>query len=480
MRSVRFRLLVAVNAAIALLSGVYMVVDYRGEMAARIAEKHVALDEEAETLLPAVMRIRPHGVAEVQRFVDDVCGRMRDGSSPGHHIAVCLGQIVLQAKAHDRASPAIFQAMEAAAASGTDRAEFGDEELVVGSSGQGDVLVYVSEYVSNIRRDAHRLALRRLGRIVLLVVVTAVVVNLVFLRMAARPIRQLVDTVRQIAAGKLGAQAGPFRSAEFAYLGDAINSMSSALSRTDRRRRLAMAHARRIQESVLPGEMCIPGLTVAHSYRPADQVAGDYYDSARLSDGTYLLCVADVVGHGVPAAMNAMMLKGLLLHAVDRETDPVEILRFLNLRLLGLGEADGLTSMFLARYDPAAATLEYASAGHEKGLLLRATGELRQMPATGLLLAVMEEATWDSERIDLRAGDRILLVTDGVTEAMNPRGEIFGAARLVREFEASRDVPVCEVIPRIHDALDQHCGKHDQDDDITVLVFEVTGGSSPE
>lgn len=110
-RSVRFRLLAAVNSAIALLLGVFLVVDYRQEIAARVAEKHVALEQAAKTLLPAVIRMRPDGEAAVQRYVDNVCGRMQDSLSPGHHIAVEMNGTVLQAVVHHRASAAIFDAM---------------------------------------------------------------------------------------------------------------------------------------------------------------------------------------------------------------------------------------------------------------------------------------------------------------------------------------------------------------------------------
>ncbi len=191
-RSVRFRLLAAVNTAIVLLLGIFLILDYRQETAERVADKHISLEEEAKTVLPAVKRMRPYSKEAVQRYIDDVCGRMQETASPGHHIAVRLDDTVLQAVAHHRASPEIFEAMEAAGKSPTHRADYGEEGLVVGASQQADTVVYVSEYLSSIRESAREHVLRRLARIVLLVVVTAIVVNTVFLRMAARPLRQLV------------------------------------------------------------------------------------------------------------------------------------------------------------------------------------------------------------------------------------------------------------------------------------------------
>lgn len=366
--SVRFRLLAAVNLAIVLLLAVFVTLDYRREIAERVAEKHLALEEEAKTLLPAVTRMRPQGEEALQRYIDDVCGRMQETSSPGHHIVVSLNGRVLQAVAHHRASPEIFDAMKAADKSPTHRANYGEEELVVGTSRQADTVVYVSEYVSDIRNSARRQVLRRLPRIILLLLVTAAVVNVVFLRMAARPLRQLVDTVGRIGEGKLGVQAGPFRGQEFDYLADAINSMSSSLAAADEHRRYEMAKARRIQEAVLPQGADFPGLAVASLYVPADEVAGDYYDILRLDDGSWLISVADVTGHGVPAAMSAMMLKTLLLHATERESEPGKILQFVNHRMTTMLRSENLASMFLARFNPTDMTLEYASAGHEIGV----------------------------------------------------------------------------------------------------------------
>ena len=337
LRSIRFQLLAAINAAIALLFGLFLVLDYRREIDDRVAEKHVALEEETNTLLPAVTRLRPYGDDAVQRYIDAVCGRMQETSSPGHHIAVHWGDTVIQAAAHHRASSEILEAMEAAARSSTYRAPFGNEELIVGSSRQGEAVAYVSEYVSNIRKSARRQAVRRLPWIILLLVVTAIAVNLVFWRMAARPLRQLVRTVRQIGEGHLDVRAGPFKSVEFDYLAGAINSMSATLAETQRHRQLVMDRARSIQEQLLPDEIEIPGLEFAHSYRPAEDVAGDYFDMISLPGGACLACIADVAGHGVPAALSAAMLKAYLQDASEHHTDPAEILRFLNYRLTVAG-----------------------------------------------------------------------------------------------------------------------------------------------
>ena len=472
-KTIRFQLLAAVNGALALLLVLFLILDYRREIADRVAEKHVALQEEAQTLLPGVLRLRPSGVERVQQYVDDVCRSMRDVSSPGHHIAVRLSDgTELQATAHGRSSPKMLQAMQAAARSPTHRAKIGDEELVVGRARMGSFSVYVSEQLTNIRRSVRRQIIPRLVGIVMLAVVAAAVVNLVFLRMVARPLGQLVGTVREIAEGRLGAQTGPLGSEEFDYLAEALNSMSSSLAETDRRRRQQMDKARRIQEHLLPEAVNVPGLTMAHLYQPAADVAGDYYDVMGLPDGTWLLCVADVTGHGVPAAMSATMLKTLLSHAAEHQADLDQILRLTNRRFAAVCLPGDFASMALVRWSPEARTLEYASAGHEPGWFLPAAGSLRELSSTGWLLAIREDTTWETETLRIAPGDRLLLVTDGVTEAMNPREEMFGRDRLARVFLRHRDISVAKTVQNIDRALAAHRDTEVPSDDATLVAIE--------
>jgi len=477
LRSIRFRLLVAVNAAMALILLVFLVVDYYREIATRVTETHIALEDEAKTLLPAVMRLRPQGTHAIQEYVDTVCGQMQDASSPGHHIGVRVGDVELQATAHHRASPDIFAAMQTAARSSSHRAKLDGEELVVGSSENADVEVYVSEYLTNIQRSARRQAVLRLAGIVLLAVVAAGVINVVFLRMAAKPLEKLVATVREIGKGRLGVQTGPFKAAELEYLANEINSMSSSLAKVEQHRRQEMAKARRIQDRLLPQQMKVPGLSIAHLYQPATEVAGDYYDILPLPDHTWLLCIADVAGHGVPAAMNAAMLKTLLLHATEYHVAPDRILQFVNNRFSAIALEEMFASMLLARWNPATSTLEYVSAGHEIAWLYSAkTGSLRELTATGLPLGVCPTSACQAEAISIAPEDRLLLVTDGVTETFNGRSEPFGRAHLADLFLQCSAFPLPEAVQKIDAALSAYRGDGILTDDTTLIAVQFTPG----
>ncbi len=476
LRSIRFRLLAAVNVAMALLLLAFLAVDYHREIADRVVQTHLALEDEAKTLLPAISHLRSQGTRAIQEYLDTVCGQMQDASSPGHHIGVRVGDVDLQATAHHRASAEIFAAMQVAAQSPTHRAQFGSEELVVGDSTKDHVGVYVSEYLTNIQRAARGQALRRLARIVLLAVVATVVINLVFLRMAAKPLEKLVGTVREIAKGRLGIQAGPFKAAELEFLASEINTMSSSLAQVERQRCHEMAKARRIQEHLLPQRLAVPGLSVSHLYQPAAEVAGDYYDILRLPDGTWLLCIADVAGHGIPAAMSATMLKTFLVHAVETHVAPDRILTFVNSRFTAMSLEEVFATMLVVRWNPDDATIEYVSAGHEVAWFMSVkNGSLRMLSSTGLPLGVSSDCRWTTETNKTAPGDRLLIVTDGVTEAFNGRSEPFGRDRLAELFRQCKAISLPETAQKIDGALTTHREGRASTDDITLLAIQFDG-----
>jgi sigma-B regulation protein RsbU (phosphoserine phosphatase) len=168
-----------------------------------------------------------------------------------------------------------------------------------------------------------------------------------------------------------------------------------------------------------------------------------------------------------------MMLKAYLLDASEHQSDPSEILKFLNYRLAVISHTDNFATMCIAEIDRDRKTLRYASAGHETGLLVRTGGQVTELPSTGLVLGIIEDADWTTETLPIGAGDRLFLATDGVTEAMNGEGEQFGRKRLARTFEAFKNVAVQGCVDRIGHMVAEHFGGGAQADDITLLALEV-------
>ena len=238
--SIRWRLLLAVNLPLAALVAVFLVYDYSQELSQRLEHKRIALEEEAKTILPAVLQARHHGKTSVQQYIDTVCGQMQDADSPGHHIVVELDGEIFQAVAHHRASPEIMQAMQEAARSSSHRAAFGETELIVGSHERDGGTVYISESLKDLRRSVMDDILRRLAGFAVLAIVAALVSIVVLVRVVSKPLDRLVGTVQKIGAGQLGAEAESFQIAELDYLAGEINAMSKSLAAADRDRKTQM------------------------------------------------------------------------------------------------------------------------------------------------------------------------------------------------------------------------------------------------
>ncbi len=283
----------------------------------------------------------------------------------------------------------------------------------------------------------------------------------------------LVQTVRQIARGELGTQTPVPTSTEFQYLAGEINAMSRSLAHAEHQRHHQLARAKRIQEHLRPQPAAVEGLRLAMLAEPASEVGGDHHDLIRLPDGSWLVFLADVTGHGVPAAMGAAILKALLAAVGDAETDPATILQRINRRFHHVTLDEDFASAIVLRWVPDQGRLEYASAGHETAYLLGHDDELRELTSTGLLLGVDPEARWQSHELPLRAGDRLVLYTDGLTEAPSPAGALFGRARLRQTLLEAAAGDAESLSQHLQAALADHRQEVPARDDLTMMVLEA-------
>jgi len=190
-----------------------------------------------------------------------------------------------------------------------------------------------------------------------------------------------------------------------------------------------------IQRTLLPADLPrIPGVDLAAFYRPATRAGGDYYDFFPLADGRFGMLIADVSGHGTPAAVE-MAITRTLAHAHAREIhEPAGVLEFVNANLSSrYTRAHGtFVTAFYGLYDPAARTIRYASAGHHPPRVKRCSdGTLFSLAAPPAPpLGVLPKLRFEEGRTQLAGADQLVLYTDGITEAMSPAGELFGLDRL--------------------------------------------------
>jgi phosphoserine phosphatase RsbU/P len=238
--------------------------------------------------------------------------------------------------------------------------------------------------------------------------------------------------------------------------------------------------ANQIQTSILPREVPrLAGLEIVARYVPMSAVAGDFYDFLVVDDRRVGVLIADVTGHGVPAALIASMLKVAFAGQTAHAEDPARVLAGLNRALCGKFEEHFVTAAYVF-IDLDKFILRYAGAGHPPLLLAPHTNargrdsESREVEANGPMLGLFPEATYSSVGIPLDAGDRVLLFTDGILEAMNSAREEFGKSRL-KKFLAASSSSASHLADALLLELRRWSGaeeKRAHDDDITLLVLD--------
>jgi phosphoserine phosphatase RsbU/P len=237
--------------------------------------------------------------------------------------------------------------------------------------------------------------------------------------------------------------------------------------------------ARQIQMSILPSEIPkIDGLDIAARYVPMTSVAGDFYDFIVVDDKHIGILVADVSGHGMPAALIASMLKIALAGQVTHAADPAKVLLGLNQALCGKFQHHFVTAAYLF-VDMEKRTLTYAGAGHPPLLLWGGTsGGVRAIEENGLFLGKFDFAQYSSVEMTLEAGGWGLLYTDGIAETTDPAGTEFSAERF-REFLAEdNNVAADHFADRLLDEVSRWSARGpgaDLDDDITLVAIHING-----
>jgi sigma-B regulation protein RsbU (phosphoserine phosphatase) len=188
----------------------------------------------------------------------------------------------------------------------------------------------------------------------------------------------------------------------------------------------------RMQRHLLPAELPrIEGLELDASYFACRRAGGDYYDVLPLPEDQWGLFVADVSGHGTPAAVVMAMMHTLLHSFPGPVMPPAHVFAHLNRHLLSMAPEGMFATAFYGVYDPYYRRLRHASAGHPAPLLRRGTDQVEEIAGTtGVPLGVAEEDNWTEREVSLAPGDALLLYTDGIVEGCNSTGESFGRERL--------------------------------------------------
>jgi len=238
--------------------------------------------------------------------------------------------------------------------------------------------------------------------------------------------------------------------------------------------------AREIQTWLLPGAPPqIPGISVAYTTRPANTVAGDYYDvfprpGPTNEENRVVFAVADVAGKSIPAAMLMATFQASLKTLSTAQVALPELVA--NMNKYACSNSQGglrFTTAFLAEYDAARRVFHYINAGHNNPILRRSNGAVERLDVGGLPLGIQPEAKYESASIALAPGDWLIIFTDGLVEAENARQEEFGETRLLSALGAGVSATPKGLLDQLMANVDLFVGATPQHDDVTCLLVKA-------
>lgn len=240
-----------------------------------------------------------------------------------------------------------------------------------------------------------------------------------------------------------------------------------------------------IQEGLFPEFLpTIAGYEMSARNRPALQCGGDYYDVLPVENGanqakSFLLCVADVSGKGLPASLLMSNMQATLRALLGRVPTLVELASRTNELLHATTPSNKFVTAVLLELEPKTGTIKYVNAGHGDCLLLRHNGEVERLEATGLPLGMMPpemlamlDKNYEERQLQLQTGDLLLLYSDGVTEAYDESENEWGDERLLACLRPFADAPVQAIVTEIFEEIDRFAGAAPQHDDITLLILK--------
>lgn len=258
-------------------------------------------------------------------------------------------------------------------------------------------------------------------------------------------------------------------------LRDAHETVARQLSTTNSE----LEMARQVQLSILPRTIPrLPGLEIAARYLPMSSVAGDFYDFLAVDKKHIGVLIADVSGHGLPAALIASMLQSALAWQSPHASDPARVLSGLNQSIYGKFDNHYVTAAYVF-IDMDKGAVNYAGAAHPPLLLWRAkSGRVEEYVENGLMLGPFPDSQYSVSSFSVGKGDRIVLFTDGVVEAKNSSAGEFGVNRLREALESKHDLPICRFVDALLYAVSSWSGDAigpHQSDDITLLTIDFKG-----
>jgi sigma-B regulation protein RsbU (phosphoserine phosphatase) len=258
-----------------------------------------------------------------------------------------------------------------------------------------------------------------------------------------------------------------------------VQQERDTLVREIERKNTELAIAAEIQQSFLPDKiMPVPGFDIAAKSVMAKEVGGDFFDVipfevTRIRKGRVGLMIADVSGKGIPAALFMALSRIVIRVNAIWHAEPAEAIRDANNIIAADSKAGMFVTAFYGVIDEESRVLSYVNAGHNPPIVVHAGDRrLEELTATGIALGAVEDAKYTSKSVRIGPGDAVILYTDGVTEAVNAKGDMFGEEELRRIATENAGRPSSEILSSILSAIAAFAQGQPQADDITLMVIK--------
>ena len=295
------------------------------------------------------------------------------------------------------------------------------------------------------------------------------------------PVRDMLGVVRQVHRGNYRQRVPVVTNDELGALGEGVNEMTAGLQEREKMRH-SLILAREIQQALLPrDDPRVPGLDIAGRSIYCEDTGGDYYDylmGEDPKDRRIGILVGDVSGHGIPSALLMASCRGFLRQRAALPGSMGAVVTDVNRQLIrAVDDSGSFMTLFYMRIDVDARRLSWVRAGHDPAILYDPAGNsFTELGGAGVVMGVDPDAVYmEYHRSDLSSGQIIVLGTDGIWEARNPGGEMFGKKRLEQQIVRHRAADARRIMLAILDALDDFQEGRAAGDDITVIVAKCLG-----